>query len=62
MVPREPRRLPILVRVLTLVGLVMPDDTPSTRARSSVADHMTGDSPDDGAFNAAWHPPGRLLQ
>ena len=51
--PARAARLPILICVLTLVGFVMPDDTPSTRARNSVADHMTGDSPDYGAFNAA---------
>jgi len=44
--------LAILVRVLTLVGLVMPDDTPSSGTRSSVPGHMTGHSADNGTFDA----------
>jgi hypothetical protein len=30
----------------------MPDDTPSSRTGSSVSGHVTGDSPDYGAFDA----------
>jgi hypothetical protein len=53
MVARSRCHLSILVRVLTLVGLVMSDDTPSSCTRSSVSDHVTGNSPDYGAFDAA---------
>jgi hypothetical protein len=36
--------LPILVYVLTLVRLVVPDDTPCRGARSSVSSHVPRDS------------------
>ena len=38
---------------LTLVGLVVPNDT-NSRTRSSMSDHVTGYSPDYGTFDAAF--------